>query len=48
MTGSHILNNQKLSNTTIQILLNKIFSLNIDENEKTVEEFGWEMEINRN
>ena len=34
MTGNHILNDQKLSNTTIEKLLKKIFSLNIDENEK--------------
>ena len=34
MSGSPISNNQKLTNTTIEKLLNQKFTLNIDENEK--------------
>ena len=33
---------------TIEKLLNKIFTLNIDENKKTVEELAQETEISRN
>ena len=33
---------------TIEKLLNEIFTLNIDENKKTVEEFAQETEISRN
>ena len=45
---SQILNDQKLTGMTIEKLLNKIFTLNIDENKKTVEEFAQETEISRN
>ena len=34
MSGSQISNNQKLTNTTIEKLLNQKFTLNIDGNEK--------------
>ena len=40
VTGSQILKDQKLTNTTIEKLLNEIVTLNIDENEKTIEEFA--------
>ena len=40
MTGSQILKDQKLTNTTIQKLSNEILTLNIDKNEKAIEEFA--------
>ena len=44
---SKIINDNKLSKTTIEKLLNEIFSLNKRENEKLVEEFAEENNISR-
>ena len=43
MTGSQILNNQKLTITTREKLLKEVFTLNINESEKTVEELAQKM-----
>ena len=43
ITGSQILNNQKLTNTTREKLLKEVFTLNINESEKTVEELAQKM-----
>ena len=48
VTGSQVLKDQKLTNTAIEKFLNEILTLNIDENEKAIEEFAQKMEINRN
>ena len=47
LEGSKIINDKKLSKTTIEKLLNEIFSLNKRENEKLVEEFAEENNISR-
>ena len=47
LEGSKIINDNKLSKTTIEKLLNEIFSLNKRENEKLVEEFAEENNISR-
>ena len=42
-----ILNNKNLTISTIQTLLNEIFVLDINENERRVENFGQELNIKR-
>ena len=42
-TGSQILNNQKLTNTTREKLLKEVLTLNINESEKTVKELAQKM-----
>ena len=44
---SQTLNEQKLTGATIEKLLNEIFTLNTNENEKTIEEFAHETELSR-
>ena len=46
--NSKILNNKNLTINTIQTLLNEIFVLDINENERRVENFGQELNIKRN
>ena len=45
--NSSIIKDAKLSKKTVKKLLNKIFSLNRDENEKEVEKFAEEKDIKR-
>ena len=45
--NSKILNNKNLTISTIQTLLNEIFVLDINENERRVENFGQELNIKR-
>ena len=45
---SKIVNNTKLTLKTISTLLNEIFVLDINENERLVESFGKELNIKRN
>ena len=45
--NSSIIKDTKLSKNTIEKLLNEIFSVNKDENEKEVEKFAEEMDIKR-
>ena len=45
--NSKILNNKNLTINTIQILLNEIFVLDVNENERRVENFGQELDIKR-
>ena len=46
--GSKIINNSKLTMKTISTLLNEIFTLDINENERLVESFAKELNIKRN
>ena len=46
--GSKIINNSKLTMKTISILLNEIFTLDINENEERAELFAKELNIKRN
>ena len=45
--NSKILNNKNLTISTIQTLLNEIFVLGINENERRVENFGQELNTKR-
>ena len=45
--NSSIIKDAKLSKKTVKKLLNEIFSLNRDENEKEVEKFAEEKDIKR-
>ena len=45
--NSKILNNKNLAISAIQTLLNEIFVLDINENERHVENFGQELNIKR-
>ena len=46
--GSKIVNNSKLTMKTISTLLNEIFTLDINENERLVETFAKKLNIKRN
>ena len=45
--GSKIINDKKLSKSTLKKLLNEIFSLDRDKNEKLIEQFADENDIRR-